>query len=126
MTSSTGQPVIVVAATTLSSSIGATGGNNVTISCQKPTATQSYGIITISNEGTGAGVLKILVIQYPGVSSFATASMTGRSCSNLPPNSSTTLYVTGLPVAAPAGAYYDGWFMLTSGAQTNVFAGQFT
>jgi hypothetical protein len=118
--------MIVVAATALSSSIGPTGGNNVTVSCQKPTATQGYGTITVSNQGTGAGELKLLVIQYPGFSSFATASMAGRSCSNLPPNSSTTVYVTGLPAAAQAGSYYDGWFVLTSGAQTNVFSGQFT
>ena len=86
---------------------------------------RSYGSITISNQGTGNATLKILVVQYPTLPSFATAFIAGSTCSHVPANSTTTLYVTGLPVAAEAGSYYDGWFVLTSGAQSNVFSGQF-
>lgn len=119
-----GQPVIVVAATDLPFTIPATGGNNLTVDCQRPTAS-SYGTITISNEGTGSAALKLLVIQYPAFSPYATAYFAGKSCNALPPNSTTTIYVVGLPASAQSGSYYDGWFVLTSGAETNVFSGQF-
>lgn len=120
-----GQPVIIVGATVLTSAIPATGGNNLTIDCQRPTAS-SYGTITIANEGAGGAALKLLVIQYPGFSPYATAYLTGQSCNALPPNRTMTIYVVGLPAAARSGSYYDGWFVLTSGAETNVFSGQFS
>lgn len=119
-----GLPVIVVTATDLASSIPAIGGNNLTIACQRPSAA-GYGTITISNQGTGGATLKLLVIQYPAFSPYATVYLAGQSCNALPPNSITTIYVAGLPAAAQSGSYYDGWFVLTSGAETNVFSGQF-
>jgi hypothetical protein len=120
----TGQPVVIVTATNLPASIPATGRNNLTIACQKPSAS-SYGTITVSNQGTGSVTLKFLVIQYPAFSPYATVYLAGQSCNALSPNSTTTIYVTGLPAAAQSGSYYDGWFVLTSGAETNVFSGQF-
>jgi hypothetical protein len=122
-----GQPLLEAYPKNFPASIPATGGHNVTTSCQRPSST-NFGTIVIVNNGTGGAALKILVIQYPELPSnngFATSYLVGKSCSVLPPNSAATLYITGLPATASAGSYFDGWFVLTSGAQSNVFSGQF-
>lgn len=57
-----GQPLVEVTNATLPSSIPATGGNNISISCQRPIST-TYGVITVVNQGTGGASLKLVVVN---------------------------------------------------------------
>lgn len=117
-------PLVEVTSSSIPSATPVHAGNSVVLSCSRPTMQQHYGTVMVSNLGTATGTLKLMALQYSG--GIYTTYLNGTSCSSIHPHSSVTLYVRALPTKATAGSYYDGWFVLTSGSETNVFSSKFT